>query len=633
MAKKKQELSPPPVSEPLVVVPGNGQEHDQAPERFVLHSPPVAPATSGPSVEAALWLLLGVVAAVLRLGDLGRWPLGEFEARLALIAAGPAVGGEALANLDRGLSPLLLNATTLLFNLFSETDGLARAVSALAGIATVLSLWLLRPLIGRGVALGAALLIVLSPAMLFFGRQAQPEALSALFSLLLVAGVARFARSRQLRDAWLATIAMALGLATGPGFWSVLVAGVIFVGWLWYRAGRRETETRGQGAMETSGQAATLSLSLPPPPFSLLSDLRPLVGRLVLGGLVLFVAAATALGTNPAGLGVAFDLPAQWLGAVFGRGPAMVLPFMLVLLLYELPIIILGITGAVLWVDREPGWVTFLLIWTAVTVVPATLFNSGWAGGVAMATLPLALLGGVALARIAEAIREFGRWEVEGVYLLLVAVIGGFFWLNIIAYLQTTQSLHLGLALAAVLVLVSGLSIIWSMGSGSGVLRALGLTAVLLLPVVSFRTAWMLAFMHGNDPREPLAAAQVPSDPDLRTLPSFLAGLSNERLRERYSLPVALQRSLGVAPHWYLRDFRELTLVEGSSAALPTAAVLSPDQPAPPGTIGSRYTLRSTWQWPNLAGQPLLRWIVVREVRAGLGVEDAILYVQVPDSR
>lgn len=621
MAKKKQQLSPPPPpkgggAEPLVVAPTNGEEREPL-------APTAAQATSapaGPSVESVLWLLLGLASAVLRLGDLGRWPLGEAEARLALAAA----RGTGLEDLSAQLSPLLLNTTSLLFRLFAETDGWVRAVPALAGVATVLGFWLLRPVVGRGVALGAALLVALSPAFVFFSRQAQPEALSALFNLLLVAGVARFARTHHPREAWLATIALALGLSSGPGFWSLLAAGALFLGWLWWRRQRDKAE-EGQGEVAASSPDSRHSGSL-------WAELRPLAGRLVLGGLALFVVAATALGTNPAGLGSAFHLPAQWLAAIFGRGPAMTLPFMLTLLLYELPIVVLSIAGGALWIERRPGWVTFLLLWTAVTVVPAALFNSGWAGGVAVAVLPLALLGGAALARIAGAVQQHARWEVEGAYLGLVAVIGGFLWLNVIAYLQTARSLHLWLVLAALLVLVSGLSMVWSVGGRSGVLRALGLTAALLLPVVAFRTTWMLAFMHGNDPREPLVAAQAPTDPDLRTLADFLAELSNERLRERAALPVALQRSLGAAPRWYLRDFNRLTLVAGSTPTLPTAALLSPDQPAPPGTIGSRYALRPRWEWPNLSGQPLLRWIILREVRVGLGAEDAILYIKVPPS-
>ncbi|HBY99522.1 MAG: glycosyltransferase family 39 protein [Ardenticatenaceae bacterium] len=624
MAKKQQQPSPPRVTGPLVVAPVNGEEH----EPLTSPTPPVTTAAAGPSLESTLWLLLGLMATVVRVGDLARWPLAELEARLALVAGGTPGSGEGVGYLSRGLSPLLLNATALLFRLFGETDGWARAISALAGIATVVSFWLLRPIVGRGTALGAALLVLFSPALLFFSRQAQPEALSVFFSLLLVAGVARFVRSRQRGDAWLMTIALALGLTSGPGFWSVLVAGTLFVGWLRYSGRRGDKESRNEEAREelsVSGRDGDVR--------SIWSDLRPLAGRLTFEGLALFVLVATAGGTNPAGLGAAFDLPAQWLGAIFGRGPALPVPFMLAVLLYELPIVILGIAGAAVWVERQPGWVIFLLIWTAVTMVPATLFNSGWAGGVAVVALPLALLGGAGLARIAGAVQREGRWEAEGAYLALVAIIGGFLWLNIIAYLQTAQSLHLWLAFAALLVLVSGLSMIWSLSGGGGVLRALGLTAALLLPVVSLRTAWMLSFMYGNDPREPLVAAGTPSDPDLRTLAHFLAETSNERLHERNSLPVALQRSLGAAPYWYLRDFRHLTLVEGGSADVPTAALLSPDQPAPPGMIGSRYTVRPSWQWPGLTGQPLLRWLVMRDVQSGLGAQEAILYVQVPEGK
>lgn len=626
------QVAPPvPIEEPLVGETGNGLTREEA----VIAEPPVAEPARVPakivvplSVETILWLALSLAAAGLRLMDLGRWPLSEAEAGLALAASFQGAGQESPLT---GLSPLLLHATSLLLWLFMPTDGWVRAIPALAGIGTILGFLLLRPVLGRGVALGAALMATLSPALLFFSRQAQPEALTLFFSVLLLAGVGRFVLTRRAREAWLATVALAFGLASGPGFWSLLLAGALVLAWRGYKESRTEEERQAvpvAEGLDSLGEENQTIAGLR----GFWDDLRPLAPRLVIGGLVLFAAATTALGTRPTGLALAFDLPAQWIGALAGRGTMMNFPLMLALVLYELPIVILGIAGAAIWIDRQPGWVGFLLLWIAVNLVPATLLNSDWAGGVALVALPLTILSGAALARIGSAIQREAHWEIEGAYAALTAVLGGFAWLNILAYLQTAESLHLVLAVVALLILGAGLFMVWSLGENRSIWRALGLVAALLLPLIAFRTSWMLSYMHGNDPREPLVAAQVPSDPDLRTLASFLTNLSNERLRQRDTLPIALQRSLGAAPQWYLRNFTQLRLIEGSAAVLDetTAAILSPDQPAPPGTIGSRYVIRPTWQWPNLSGQPLMRWIVLREVNAGLGAQEAILYVRVP---
>ncbi|HYN86966.1 MAG TPA: glycosyltransferase family 39 protein [Ardenticatenaceae bacterium] len=617
--------------EPRSVAVPNGHERTaDSTDAVTTPAEALPPQATGLSVEGALWILIAILAAGLRFGDLGRWPLSEREASLALAAWQASQGLHYLTN---GFSPLLLNATDLLFLLFSATDSWARAASALAGLATISSLWLLRPLLGRGTVLGATVLMALSPSLLFFSRQAQPEALSLLFSLLVVAGITRYAESRRTRDAWLAGVALALGLASGPGFWSVLVAGAIFSAWRW-------RSNRAPRSGELPAEPETTLISNPQSP---ISTLRPLLPRLAVAGLAIFAAAATALGANPAGLGAAFDAPAQWIGAIMGEGSSMGLPFMLTVLLYELPIVILGIAGAAILIEEQPRWVGFLLVWAAVTLVPATVFNSNWAGGVAITALPLALLGGGALARIASRVQQYGRVETEGIYLALVGIIGGFLWLNLLRYLQDPRSLHLWLALAALLVLIAGLAMVWSMGGTGGLWRALGLTGAVLLPLVALRTAWMLAFVHGSDPREPLVAAQIPTHADLRNLALFLSDISNERLRERDTLPVSLQESLGAAPHWYLRDFRNLTLVASGAPSLPaaaasipgaaSAAVLGPDEEAPPGTIGSRYVIRPTWERPLLGRQPTIRWIITRDVQTGMGGQEAILYVQVPGTQ
>lgn len=573
---------------------------------------PALPAPQGPTVEILLWFALLLVAALLRFGDLGRWPLSADEARLALAAW---QGSEGLPHVSRGLSPLLLGVNSLLFWVFEENDLVARLLPALMGTLTLAALWLWRPLLGRGAALGAALLIALSPTLLLFSRHATPEALSGALSLFLLAGLMRFAWWRRPSDAWLIAVSLALGLTSGPGFWALLAAGALWLPWMAFRA-RRNPDSQAQADWQTVRAAA--------------DELRPMLPRLIGGGLIIFLLAATGFGANPAGLGATFDLPVQWLQNLF-TAPPMLLPFTLIVLFYELPIIILGITGAALWIDREPGWVGFLLFWTALTIVPLTLFNSGWAGGVALVALPMALLGGIALHRIERALLTEGRMGTEGAYLGMAFVIGAFLWFNLMQYIYNAKDLHLWLALMSGALMLAGLSLPWVTNGRGAALRSLGLVAALLLITISFRTAWALSFEHATDPREPLAAALTPSDPDIRNLPEYITGVSVARFNERNLLPVAVQRSLGPVPQWYLRRFPNLRIVEGSSPELPIAAILSSDQPTPnEKAIGQRYALRPTWAMPTLRSQALVRWLITRQSRDGLGTQDAILYITVP---
>ena len=83
------------------------------------------------TVEMALWILVGVLALVLRLANLDAAPLSAAEARWALLAW-RAVTGQGLPT--GGYSPFLLTMNSLLFVLCGASDSLARLVPALFGV-------------------------------------------------------------------------------------------------------------------------------------------------------------------------------------------------------------------------------------------------------------------------------------------------------------------------------------------------------------------------------------------------------------------------------------------------------------------------------------------------------------------
>src|SRR5205823_1554764 len=116
----------------------------------VTATPPRAPALR---VEHLVWALVLLVAALFRLVDLGGTPLSAAEEGRALeswsVAQGRLTGGWPGGVLDA--------LTALLFRLFGGADATARIAPAVAGVLLVASFSLLRPHIGRGAALLAAL--------------------------------------------------------------------------------------------------------------------------------------------------------------------------------------------------------------------------------------------------------------------------------------------------------------------------------------------------------------------------------------------------------------------------------------------------------------------------------------------
>ena len=84
----------------------------------------------------------------------------------------------------------------------------------LAGIALIPAIYLLRPLIGKRMAFIAAVLVTLSPSMLYFARYARHDALMLLWTLFLFTGLFRWFRSGRTGDLVLAAVGLALAWAT-----------------------------------------------------------------------------------------------------------------------------------------------------------------------------------------------------------------------------------------------------------------------------------------------------------------------------------------------------------------------------------------------------------------------------------
>lgn len=561
------------------------------------------------TVESVLWVTVVAFGALLRFGALGRWPLSGNEALVALSAAGKAA--TVAEPPPMVLGPLAFNLVSLGSWLFGATDVAVRVFAALAGVLLILLPWFGRRLLGRGPALGAALFIAVSPSLSFFSRHAGDTIFGALCALWLVFAVAQYMQQPSTTRAWHVALAMGIGLTSGAGFWSVLAAGALYLFVLYWQQRDADEPSEAwdvvlEGWQRIRAESARLS------------------GLVI--ALVLFV--STAAFVNPSGLAQAFAQPARWLALITGAGSDLVVPFSLVLLLYELPILIWAALGASIWLDHHPHWTRFLLVWAGVTLVPATLTNSGWAGGVAYVALPLALLAGVGLARTAGSLARSAQLEYEGLYGGLALLGLAFVWLNLLAYSLGGETLRLWLA-AGGIVLVGALFVLMTVWVTLGAaLRTAGAVLAIALLFISIRTAWQLNYDNMADAREPLVV--VPTDPDVRYMADFLRPVSENRVNHPDLLPIAVQRDLGPVPLWYLRDFTQVSLTAGSSPDQPVAILLKPSEPPPAGWTGQRIRLGERWDWPGLSGQSLVRWLLFRKASNTTMPVDAVLYLKVP---
>jgi DNA-binding beta-propeller fold protein YncE/4-amino-4-deoxy-L-arabinose transferase-like glycosyltransferase len=95
--------------------------------------------------------------------------------------------------------PLQFHLVALSFLLFGDNDFTARIPAALFSIATVMFMWNYRRYLGRVGALAAAVMFLISPYMLYYGRYVRNEAFVALFGVMTIWATLRYFETGQKR--------------------------------------------------------------------------------------------------------------------------------------------------------------------------------------------------------------------------------------------------------------------------------------------------------------------------------------------------------------------------------------------------------------------------------------------------
>jgi 4-amino-4-deoxy-L-arabinose transferase-like glycosyltransferase len=230
----------------------------------VRHEPALEPVASGwrrvgDRTDLATIAGLTVLAALLRLPTLSQqsfWLDEGYTMRLLRLPF-----GHMLRTVPRTEStPYLYYAVAWVWTrAFGQGEYGVRSLSAVAGIATVpVVYWAARRIAGRRAAAIAALLIAVSPLMVWFSQEARSYALAALLSSLTVLCLTGYEGSR--RGAWLAgwAASAALGLATHYFLAFVIAPELV---WLWRVAPRDRRLAAAAGVVLAVG-CAVLPLAI-----------------------------------------------------------------------------------------------------------------------------------------------------------------------------------------------------------------------------------------------------------------------------------------------------------------------------------------------------------------------------------
>lgn len=178
------------------------------------------------SWEAILWIVLVLVAAALRLYQLGARGMSHDESLHTLYAYYLYNEGRYQHN-PMMHGPFRYHITALAYFLFGASDYTSRLFPALFGTALVGILYTFRRWIGRTGAFAAAILVTVSPSLLFHSRYIRDDILIATWTVLWALCAFRYLETRRFRWMFGMAVVMAFSFATME---NSFITGVIFGG-------------------------------------------------------------------------------------------------------------------------------------------------------------------------------------------------------------------------------------------------------------------------------------------------------------------------------------------------------------------------------------------------------------------
>ncbi len=586
------------------------------------HAPSLARALGWITLERLAYGAIAALALILRLASLHVAPMSPVEAAQAMAALDLVAERGALP--AAGTSPLLLAVQWLIFLLAQATETAARIAPALAGTTTVLLAYGLRAELGRLGALAAALLLAASSTLVFWSRSATGESLALLAGMALIVGLAGWRRSGGAR--WLVWLAVALAglLLSAPIGYSVLLAAAPLAAIALLPAGDRRHAAAGLG---TAGLVFVLVLLL----------------------------GATGFFFLPGGLAAVAELPAAWLAGFTSSGVAS--PGLATIqsssvfglagnLLWLEPLVLMtGLAGLIAGLRRRHWLAQGLGLWLAVALL-LLLFRQGRSpADVAVLALPLAVLGGLALAAFAEHF-DLGEQRAEA----LVLLVAGLAILSSIAvwlaqYTESWQAepqvaflISAGVALLVLVALLAAYVVLFGGRLSLQVGLALALIALALLGLRG-----TLLTSHNRDGLRWgswASAAGASGGPELRLA---LQRLTMQRGTDLRDLPVAFLTAPGNETPALLRWYARGAVLQSPAMGDPDLVWLGMDgdvapsdspspQPSPTGPggafSGQSFRLAQSWSPAGLRGQPLWRWLLFGQFDALQGEQRAVLWVQ-----
>lgn len=526
------------------------------------------PSRKKPTTEFLVYLIILLISAALRFLLLGKLPLDDHEAGLALQALKLSRGEQVLLSGEPGY----IGLTTALFFIFNATEFTARFWPAVAGTLLTLIPVFFRKQLGKPVALILAFLIAMDPFLIGVSRYAEGSAL-ALLGLLAAFGFGL--KKRPL----LSGLSLGMALAGGGGLWP----GVIVLAGL---------------------------LALNRKKFSGMST-RHLVLIAVSAGITLLTISTIFL-TNPSGISAFGSSIVEYARSWGKTNGAALTAVSATWFLSLLPLLILAIWGLIDGLVRGDERVKWLGIWAGAALLLALVNPARQFFDLYWVSIPLLTLAAIKLAAL------FTDYNVEN-RMVLVAEAGLVVTLVVFSFLNTVNLVNnpmlnqeeyrnrvIGIILPLILLL--GMTVLLAWGwSGVSTRKGLVAGAGILIVIFILSNASKAASLGDNPAFEvrrdgAVAVGNVDLISTIKGIALLNTGVSNRIDLEIIGLDLP-------SLEWALRDFDQTRRVSSfDPSTVPSIAVTPIDQQI---TASASYRgQKLLWQVkPDLKNMKFVDWM------------------------
>ncbi len=491
--------------------------------------------------------------------------------------------------------PFLYHAVALMFFFFGASDYTVRLAPAIFGIALIALMWAFRPFLGRWGALAAATFMTFSPDIMYYSRHLRHDIFSTVGTMLMLLGILGFIRTHKARYMYLAALGVGLGITNHE---LIYLNGVIFVTFLIFAFLYEQFINTAKASEQRPLLLAFRSLIAQPMAigFALL---------ILVGFIVLFYSSFL---TNMGQVGDFVKGITYWQTQQgVARGDQPWYYFFIQLAVYDPILIFFGIAGGIYLIIRQaqhklydvaaetdptpdvqpaPSLPTQLSVvelitpllgyWAVGAIIIYSIAGEKMPWLTMQISIPLAMLGGMALGRILKNTDWSRFWRSGGVWSILTIILIGFAlvafrdslaapYANPATPTAAEQSAHLlrSLLTAIAIVIMVGLLMYWYGKLGLKHSWLTFLFAVgMVLGIYGIHSATELNFYNADNPSE--LQVYVQTSPDVPIVAQRILRLSRDEtaFTKRnaddptggHSLDIALDNQVEWPWDWYFRD-------------------------------------------------------------------------------